>query len=465
MNTTMKTNRLYYLIAAAFTLFTYGCGDDFLDLTPVSNANQEDFFQTREDLEAALFGAYAELQNKGQYGGGNLAEEDAGNFFIMMELRGDDLNGATADQAVAVEQFDFDNFQETSFNSALSVSWSSLYRGINSCNLILDNIGNVQLTDAVSNQLAGEARFIRALSYFNLVRLWGDVPLILTTISIEESRNTVRDPRLDVYAAIVDDLEFGTRNLPSAVDASSFGRATATAARALLGKVYLTLGRYEEAVGVLEEVIQLGSTSLLPNIADVFDPLNEINEEIIFSVRFQEGGLGEGYVGIGQAGSLEYDNLIAVFDTVNDVRYRLLEDLKIFAQPSSTGDFGQDFIVFRYAEVLLMAAEALNEIGYEAGGEAFDLLNQVRLRAGIPGYTATDLPDQASFRDAVLLERRFEFPRENKRWFDLVRTGRAVQTMNARGFNIDENRHLYPIPQREIDTYNDPLNFPQNPGY
>ena len=138
---------------------------------------------------------------------------------------------------------------------------------------------------------------------------------------------------------------------------------------------------------------------------------------------------------------------------------------KYFEEASGAGTVGTDFPVLRYADVLLMLAEAQNEVGYQADGEAFTQLNAVRTRAGMPAYTATDLADQSAFRDAVLMERHLELPLELHRWYDLLRTGRAVDALATVNLNITQTDLLFPIPNSQILISNDPSGFPQNPGY
>jgi hypothetical protein len=138
---------------------------------------------------------------------------------------------------------------------------------------------------------------------------------------------------------------------------------------------------------------------------------------------------------------------------------------KFYDEFSSTNDVGNDFPVLRYADVLLLYAEALAESAVQFSSDALTALNQVRTRAGAPVYTEAQLATQAAFRNAVINERRLELALENDRWFDLVRTGRAVDAIKLTGITVPANRLVYPIPQSEIDTYNNPSTFPQNPGY
>ena len=138
---------------------------------------------------------------------------------------------------------------------------------------------------------------------------------------------------------------------------------------------------------------------------------------------------------------------------------------KYYDELSSTSDVGNDFPVLRYADVLLLYAEAVNQVGYQADGEAFTVLNRVRTRAGVPVYTGAQLPTKDDFQTAIIKERRLELALESDRWFDLIRTGTAVEAIKATGITMPAYRVVYPIPQSEIDVYNSKTTFPQNTGY
>ena len=321
-------------------------------------------------------------------------------------------------------------------------------------------------------------RFIRALSYFHAVQLWGPVPLVLQADGTEASREHVRNSTSEVYAAIEADLQFAAANLPATFPASETGRATSGAANGLLGKVLLTQGKYGEAATVLRLVVNSGTYMLMPTIAEVFDPANEYNAEILFAVVFTADNTAEDHglffgSGIGdmiQPGFREEydesDQRLALLEMVVPDGTALVVPKKFFEPLSAAGTVGTDFPVLRYADILLMLAEALNEQGFDAGGEALDLLNQVRTRAGLPAFATGELGSQEAFREAVQLERRLELPLEGHRWYDLLRSGLAIETMNPLLDNpIDSNDLLFPIPNTQIQIYNNSTSFPQNPGY
>ncbi len=450
----------------AVLLFT-SCEEDFLDLAPISQPNVANFFQTPADMLNAVNAAYSTLQSGDLYGGRDLQD--------LTEYRADNAfdNDPSAGSGI---RFNIDVFLAGSANEIIEDVWQRFYQTIYRCNIVLDNIGNIELDPSLSSQYQGEVRFIRALCYFNAVQLWGAIPLVLQADGTAESQDHIRNSVAEVYAAIEADLQFAAANLPSSHPASEQGRATSGAASGLLGKVFLTQGKYGEAASTLQTVINSGTYSLQPTIADVFDPANEQNSEILFAIVFtadnpdEDHGLFYGS-GIGDMIQPEFraildeaDDRTALLELITPEGTATVVPVKYFEPLSSFNAVGTDFPVLRYADVLLMAAEALNEQG-GGNAEALDFLNQVRTRAGLPAYTAAELASQADFRDAVLLERRIELPLEGHRWFDLLRTGQAIEAMGAIGITIDQNDLLFPIPNSQVLIYNNPSGFPQNPGY
>lgn len=463
----MKTIKIIYTFILATLLSA--CGDDFLDLAPPSNANAETFYKSAADFNVGVMAAYAVLQGSDQYGS---------NLTTFIGYRSDNLEvGSTA----SARHF-IDAFTESVSNEELDETWESMYNGIFRCNIILDKIDEVDFDETLKNQYKGEVRFLRALHYFNAVRIWGAVPLIIEVLAPSESLTIGRSSVSEVYQSIQDDLEFAALNLPVVYSGQDIGRATFGAAKTLLGKVYLTQQKWAEANSVLGEVVASSQYDLLADIKDVFDTNNKDNKEMVFFVKYLKGtdeshGLWFSNPAGGST-NLTPDLYAAYEDT--DLRSELLErvpsgnfevPLKYFDELSSTLDAGNDYPVLRYADVFLMKAEALNEIGYTPDGEAFTLLNEVRTRAGLAGYTSANLSDQQAFRDAIQNERRLELALENHRWFDLIRTGTAISVMNSKTqfngnlFDVKEHQLIYPVPNSEVLRFNDESLFWQNPGY
>lgn len=444
------------------------CQKDFLDLKPLSQPNVDNFYKTPNDFGNAVNGAYDALQSSTQYGG---------DYNTIIETRSDNVLDNDPSSGSGL-RYNIDRFIEPTTNSVLRDTWGSLYTGINRCNLILDKIDAVTMDATLKARYKGEAQFIRALSYFNLVRLWGKVPLVLTAGTTTDARSYSRNEIADIYAAIEKDLTAASTGLPVTYTGTDIGRATSGAAKGLLGKVYVTEKKYDLAVTALKDLVNGTTYQLLPNIADVFLVTNKNNAELLFSVKFKKGGLlGEGHgswfgTSIGDpiepslraaypAGDkrLPLTVMVPVPTSINAVPRKYYDEL------SATSDVGNDFPVLRYADVLLLYTEALNSVGYQADGEAFAVLNRVRTRAGVANYTAAQLATKEAFQTAIINERRLELALESDRWFDLIRTGIAVTAIKVTGITMPDYRVVYPIPQSEIDVYNNKTTFPQNAGY
>ncbi len=447
-------------LSLVFVLFFVSCSDSFIELAPISEGNAENFYKTPADFEAAVIGAYSNLASANQYGSNDT--RFGGSFYALMEVRADDASDGEASSGTGKDVFDIDMFEDNPLSDVIDGAWTSIFKTIFDANAVISRIDNIEIDATLKNQYLGEARFLRGLAYFNAVRLWGDVPVILNEITPQEAAELSRNSVADVYNTIISDFTFASQNLP----ASLSGRATSGAAKAFLGKVYLTQKDWSNAATTLQELI--GDYQLLSNVADVFDLDNENNDEIIFAVKFRGGSDGLGHLGFGTP---VYPDLLSAYDA-GDARLALLDILtngngayprKQFEDTSNELD--RDFPVLRYADVLLMLSEALNEVGYQATGAAFTYLNQIRTRAGISTYTSAELTNQAEFRQAVLNERRLELPLELHRWFDLLRTDNAIQALSNTGITVQQYQLLYPIPQNEINVYNNPSQFPQNPQY
>ena len=464
----MNFNNLLRSITISLTAICLlsGCQKNFLDLKPLSQPNADNFYRTANDFGNAVNGAYDNLQNSNQYGG---------DFNTLLEARSDNVVDIDPSSNAGL-RYNIDRFIEPTTNSILRDTWGSLYAGVNRTNLILDKIDAVDFDATLKARYKGEAQFIRGLLYFNLVRLWGNVPLVLTGGTTSDARGYKRNEVNEVYAAIEKDLTAAATNLPATYTGANVGRATSGAAKSLLAKVLITEKKYAEAVPYLRNVITSGTYRLLTNPGDPFLVANKNNAEMVFAVKYRKGGLeGHGlWYGTNIGNNIE-PTLRAAYSP-EDKRLPLVVQVpvpnnvnvvprKFYDEFSSANDVGNDFPVIRYADVLLLYAEALNEVGYAATGDAFTSLNAVRTRAGVAAYTAAQLPTKDAFRTAVINERRLELALENDRWFDLVRTGTAIDALKKTGITVPATRLIYPIPQSEIDVYNNPTTFPQNPGY
>jgi hypothetical protein len=483
-------NRIFVLSIIMLSLFS-SCTKKFIDLPPVSNASAANFYKTAADINQAVAGAYQSLQSSSEYGQ---------NFVYFMEVTSDNSKEESVTNSGGAYG-DFDLLRVVSSNVALDQTWQGCYVGLLRCNAILGRIGNISMDSATKNFRIGESKFIRALTYFNLVRIWGDVTLVTKELANPTDAFALGRTSADsVYMQIISDLQDAITLLPLSVSGADVGRATRIAAETLLGKVYLTQKNYTAAATLLKAVIDYANANpalltLLPNYSDIFKVANKNNKESIFEIQYRKGGVGTGssFVNLfSPANTTQFTNGIGTAVGDNEPSANLVQayapgdlrkavsigtlplpDGRTYAAkyvgqdvPDQANDAGNDFIVLRYADVLLMYAEVLNEMGYDASGtgDAWTGLNSVHQRAGLTAFTTTDLPDQDSFRLALENERRFELAFENHRWFDLVRTGRMAAVMNASGFGgaaVQAAQVLAPVPVSQINT--NPVKIKDNP--
>lgn len=445
------------------------CGDSFFDLEPASSVTIDKVYKTASDYNVAVIGCYAKLQSQV-------------NFYTeCCEYRSDNLS-LGAPTAGTQDRYDIDHFTEKPSNGILSSYWANFNNNVYRCNLLLDQIDGANFAENLKKQYKGEAMFIRALNYFNMYRIWGGVPATKHVVSAAEALKVARYSDEQMFDLIAGDLKEIVANnyLPETYSSADMGRATSGAAKALLGKVYLTFHKWTEAKDILSQLI--GKYQLVSPIAQVFNVDNKNNNEIIFAVHFNKEIEGEGHsywynLTNASDDTNQTSSLLNTFPT-GDTRKDLITYVQVEKNVRLMNKFydtksptfktvGNDQILLRYADVLLMYAEALNEIQYDAseGSLALKYLNAVRQRAGISNLTAKQLPTQEKFRKGILVERQREFPYEGQRWFDLVRMGFAKSVMAENGVEIKDYQLLFPIPQQEIEKVGNKSILWQNPGY
>lgn len=445
------------------------CGDSFFDLEPASSVTIDKVYKTASDYNVAVIGCYAKLQSQV-------------NFYTeCCEYRSDNLS-LGAPTAGTQDRYDIDHFTEKPSNGILSSYWANFNNNVYRCNLLLDQIDGANFAENLKKQYKGEAMFIRALNYFNMYRIWGGVPATKHVVSAAEALKVARYSDEQMFDLIAGDLKEIVDNnyLPETYSSADMDRATSGAAKALLGKVYLTFHKWTEAKDILSQLI--GKYQLVSPIAQVFNVDNKNNNEIIFAVHFNKEIEGEGHsywynLTNASDDTNQTSSLLNTFPT-GDARKDLITYVQVEKNVRLMNKFydtksptfktvGNDQILLRYADVLLMYAEALNEIQYDAseGSLALKYLNAVRQRAGISNLTAKQLPTQEKFRKGILVERQREFPYEGQRWFDLVRMGFAKSVMAENGVEIKDYQLLFPIPQQEIEKVGDKSILWQNPGY
>jgi len=464
MQQTMKN---YKLFLPVLVLIFSACNKKFLDLNPISTIAPGQFFKTAGDAVTAVNGCYASLAQGSQYGA---------TFETLMEARADNFTDQDP-SSNAGQNYQINRYSDNPGNTNFYNAWVGVYNGIFRCNTLLTAIDGITMDETLKNRIKAEARFIRALDYFNLVRLWGAVPLLTTATDPVNAVNLKRDDLVTIYKQIEEDLTFAAANLPAAYPAADLGRVTTGAAKGLLGKVYLYEKKYAAAQSVLQDVISSNVFTLLPKVADVFSTTNKYNAEILFAVRYAKGVANQDH-GFWYANSQTITVDTTLLKAYNDADLR--KPLSAAVKPTGNanmmprkfldepinGNAGNDFPVLRFADILLMQAEVLNEQAYSIAGNAFTYLNMVRTRAGLAELSAADLPNQSSFRNEIYRQRRLELPFECDRWFDLVRTNRAVtEILTNKKVTLPGFRLIYPIPQQEIDIMNNKATFPQNPGY
>lgn len=457
------------VLASLATLLMTSCGDSFFDLEPASSVTIDKVYKTASDYNVAVIGCYAKLQSQV-------------NFYTeCCEYRSDNLS-LGAPTAGTQDRYDIDHFTEKPSNGILSSYWANFNNNVYRCNLLLDQIDGANFAENLKKQYKGEAMFIRALNYFNMYRIWGGVPATKHVVSAAEALKVARYSDEQMFDLIAGDLKEIVDNnyLPETYSSADMGRATSGAAKALLGKVYLTFHKWTEAKDILSQLI--GKYQLVSPIAQVFNVDNKNNNEIIFAVHFNKEIEGEGHsywynLTNASDDTNQTSSLLNTFPT-GDARKDLITYVQVEKNVRLMNKFydtksptfktvGNDQILLRYADVLLMYAEALNEIQYDAseGSLALKYLNAVRQRAGISNLTIKQLPTQEKFRKGILVERQREFPYEGQRWFDLVRMGFAKSVMAENGVEIKDYQLLFPIPQQEIEKVGDKSILCQNPGY
>ena len=442
-------------------ILLYSC-EDFLDLKPIDFPTEETFYKDIEGLEGGIIGAYDEMQSGNQYNG---------TFMTLMEIRGDNVANENSGASGGIH-YQIEVFTETPANTNFQNAWQSLYKVVYRTNLILQNVDNVQMSETQKNNIVGQASFLRGLAYFNLVRLWGNVPLITEVQTVDEARENFREDKSKIYEQIIIDLT-NAKKLPTSWPDSERGRPTSYAAQALLAKVYLYQKSFDNAISELSplvDAIELGQTIGLVPTPETFPDNLKTSKDILFAVQYLKGGVGESVHQNNRYRNNDNGNVITLeqsqFESDSDNRKAMLRPTGSgqrpgkFNAPATNNETSSDFPIMRCAEVMLMYAEALNEQSSTVSADALDALNAVRMNAGLPAKTISDYTTKDDFRKAVYQERRLELALEADRWFDIVRTGQFSSIFSG----IEPYRQLYPVPMTEIENVNNKEGW-QNEGY
>ncbi len=466
-------NLKYFLVLFGMVLF--GCGKDFLEKTPISNMNEVDFYKSEKDLTTGMWSAYNSLYKL--YG-----PESLPSFFG--ELMSD--NAYSDNTAGTVQDYEaFENHTMNPNNGLVLGYWNNYYTALFVVNNIIAKSEGIDF--ASKNALIAEARFLRALFYFDMVRAWGDVPLVTAPVGISDAYKQGRTPVVEVYAKIIEDLNFAVSNLPLKASKRFPGAPCQEAANALLGKVYLTKGDKSKAAETLLKVY--GKFSLVPYAA-LWDKTKKNGAESIFEIQYK-GGKANPYslywamfspldnrivtawgAGMNQV-TTDLWNAYESGDPRRDLSiqdgYKTAAGVKVdvkfpikWKDPTAEIDglreaADNNFMVLRYADVLLMLTEATGDAKY---------MNEVRTRVGLPLYGAAGYPSKYSTVDlACEHERQIELALEFQRWFDLIRTGRAITAIKncSKNISMTANQILLPIPL-DVITQN-PNVITQNEAY
>ncbi|MEO6522902.1 MAG: RagB/SusD family nutrient uptake outer membrane protein [Mucilaginibacter sp.] len=477
----MKIKKLIISSISVFTLAIVlpSCSKNFVDLTPQGIVPVSTYYNTEIDIQSALTGAYSSLRPiyNEQYGFGEIPSDNAQTYGESEVLYGEE-----------------DKLTWTATSTNVQNAWMRFYTTIAYANIVLGHVNTPIMTQANRDSYIGQAKFLRALMYFNLVRMFGGVPLVLTEITSEQQAYTYnRATAAAVYAQIEKDLTEAAAVLPASYTGTNIGRATSIAANGLLGKVYMFENKFIQAEAILATVSATSGTLIPYN--QVFGLGNDNNKDIIFSVQYLNGGYSEGNTYArgfvpqpsgttittsvtGNSNNVGTANLYNAFEAGDS---RLATSIGIYNAGTLTYYYAKKFIyssvtgvsegdndwpVLRYGDVILLYAEALNENGKTP--ESLVQLNLVRTRANLAPKLGLI---QSDARTAIRNERRVELCFEAERWFDLVRWGtyipvmtafKATGSINGTIGNITTNLGLYPIPLREIQLN---PNLTQNPGY
>lgn len=485
-----------YLLAGMLSFVAASC--TILDEDPKSSQVTTQFYKSESDANAAVIAIYGSLVT-----GNDMQSLYNRGIHIATDIGTDDyLAGPRASNANV--QAMSNNTNDASNDRTQSV-WEDSYSLINDANIAIDRIAEIptgSISESKRNQYINEAKFLRALTYFNLVRWFKYIPLVLHETS-NLSSSTLNVPQAsedEVYEQIISDLK-DAENLPKPTEltADDAGRATAGSAKALLAKVYLTRQQWQLAADKAKEIIDSGWYDLFENFSDVFDAATKNGKEHIFSIQFKgnngsyvhrlawsnttyevpgiagiygdainpKSGLYESYSDNDKRKAVTFTSELTsptdgkVYHLSQPIFFKYYDPTSASAPLQSS----RNIPVLRYAEVLLIYAEALNEISGPTR-EAYEAIDKVRSRAGIEKLA--DIAPTLSkdeFRDSVFQERRKEFAFEYKRWFDLSRRGADyfVKTLHAAGKPNAQAKHIHlPIPQRELDLN---PNLKQNPDW
>lgn len=489
--------QFYYIICLLGLITLSGC-EDFLTKIPESSYSEAGAYKTQADFEYAVAGVYAAQQDLYQ-GGTN-------SWFGMVIVRSDDMRTG------APYGYGVDTFSDSDDVTAFTNAWSTLYKMITRCNIILDKIDAVSFTDEnLKSYIKGEAYALRGWAYYTLGWMFGGVPLFDHQLTVEEVRTIPRSTQEETFKFAADDFKLASELLPASWKGKDAGRVTKYAAMGVWARMYMFQSKFTEAKPLLKAIIDSGQYGMEEEYVNCFTDSHDNGKERVWEVQFTGELSGEGQsfstnfflegyegpikpvfagswampVSLSMVNAYEEGDLRKDVSIVTNLIIRGVTESKYHYVmkyrhcdayiPQSGGDWANNLPILRYTDVKMMYAECLNEEGYVANGEAFGILNEVRDRAGLQPLTAALVPNQQAFKEAIMKERRVEFAFEGLRWIDLVRWGIVQDVMNEFLKNPDEGggryfmdgdyRKIFAIPSDEMTRYNNDKVMWQNPGY
>ncbi|HEX3010153.1 MAG TPA: RagB/SusD family nutrient uptake outer membrane protein [Bacteroidales bacterium] len=498
--------KIIYLMGVTTVVAFSACSESWLNPDPENQlVTQDSTFLIPANAEKFVNACYNQL---------TLWQTSSFSFVGYSSITSDDADKGSDPGDLGSDKDQMDNITYTSTSGSIGEAWTGNFNGVTRCNQAIENVPKYNIVESLKTRYIAEARFLRALYYFNLVRCFGDVPLINKVIDADNTSDlelaNTRVAASAIYAFIEDDLNFAIENLPLNTEyaAADLGRATKGAATGLLAKVSMYEKKWDAVLALTNKIIanQVGTYGLVTDYATIWREVGENSSESLFEIQARgitpNAGI-DGYVDIqGPRGSITYsdgtsgisgwgfntpsndlehayeagdlrkaatimyrgqtlwDGAVLGADVANErYNYKAYVSKKMESFNGNDWSANKNIRVLRMGEIYLMNAEAANELG--EAGLAQTSLDLVRKRAGLEKTTASSKTD---LRTAIWNERRVELAMEHDRFFDLIRQGRAGEVLRALGKNfVDGKNELFPIPQTEIDASGGKLK--QNPGY
>ncbi len=503
----MKTRiNILLIFTGTFILYFSSCSESWLDPAPENQLiTQDSTFIDPANAEKFVNACYNQMLQW---------ENTSFSWLGVSSITSDDADKGSDPGDNGTDKDQMDNITYTSTSLSVSEVWKGNYNGVTRCNQAIENVPKYDISESLKARFIGEAKFLRAYYYFNLLRCYGDIPLVDKVIDANNpsdlEKAVSRAPKAKVYELIVQDLTDAMNVLPTNTeyDAADIGRATKGAAMGMLAKVKMYLGQWQDALDLTDQIISgsAGNYALVPDYATIWREVGENSTESLFEIQgrgiqpnagvqqycatqsargdvkyadntsalngwgfntpsedlenaYEPGDVRKNAT-IMHKGDTLWDGAVIMANVANDrYNYKAYFSKKLESFDGDVDKANKNVRVLRMGEIYLINAESANELGNP--GKAQTSLNAVRHRAQLGDTPAST---QADLRQAIWKERRVELAMEHDRFFDLVRQGRAGEVLRALGKNfVDGKNEVFPIPESEISASND--KYTQNPGY